>query len=368
MASPAAKKAPGKRSPAKQSEKKRGTLTNQLMVDCFEVVQGNEKLYVFSMNASELWNIVSINRRDADKNEGYQRVLPNSRVKAVASYINNGNAIPNSILVAFDKAEYDGVNKKLIIEAGSDVGWVIDGQHRLAGAHEASIQSGRDFELVVIGLLNVDENKQVEYFVTINREAKGVPTSLVLDLLNRIPKQKPADLANERASDLARALRNDKDSPLYARIVIDAPAKGQISLVNFVRKVAPLVHQNTGRLRSYSFEEQKAILSNYFSAIREVYKEEWKKDNPIFFRTVGFGALLNVFDRIFNLCTDRYSSFASADIQRVLGLVADFDFGQWAEYGSGNKAETDAAMDFQIDFDRAVKVQDEKGALKKLKL
>lgn len=357
-----------KKKTAKQSEKKQGTLLSPLSVDCFEVIQGKQKLYVFAMAASRLWDIVSINRRDSDKNEGYQRVLPNSRVKAVASYIGDGNAIPNSILVALDNAKYDASQKKLLIPAGADIGWVIDGQHRLAGAHEASLQDGNDYELVVVGLLDIDEEKQVEYFVTINREAKGVPTSLVLDLLNRIPKKKPAEFANERASDLARALRDDKESPLYSRIVIDAPGKGQISLVNFVRKVTPLVHQNTGRLRAYSFEEQKSILSNYFKAIKDVYKDEWRKENPIFFRTVGFGALLNTFEKIFNHCTDSYSSFAPADIKRCLNLVEDFDFGQWAEYGSGNKAELDAASDFQIDLDRALKTLEDKGALKKLKL
>lgn len=354
--------------PAKQSDKKQGQLASAIEVDCMEISQGTQKLYVFSMLASTLWGLVSINRRDTDKNEGYQRVLPNSRVKAVAAYINDGNAIPNSILVALDNASYDPSRGKLTIPAGTDVGWVIDGQHRLAGAHEAAVQFGTDYELVVIALLGVDEDKQVEYFVTINREAKGVPTSLVLDLLKRIPKRKPGDIANERAADLARELREEKTSPLYSRIVIDAPSKGQISLVNFVRKVNPLVHQQSGRLRVYSLEQQKTILSNYFQAIKEVYGEEWRKENTVFFRTVGFGALMNVFERVFNECTDRYSSFQPADIKRLLSLVADFDFGQWVEYGSGNKAETDAAQDFLIDFDRAINRQDEKGALKQLKL
>lgn len=357
-----------KKRPAKQSDKKQGALGSDLVVNSIPVRQGQNLLYVFSLPASQLWSMVSINRRDPDKNEGYQRVLPNSRVKAVASYIADGNLIPNSVLVAFDKATFDPSTNNLVIPAGSDVGWVIDGQHRLAGAHEAYAQNGIDYEIVVIGLLNVDEEKQVEYFVTINREAKGVPTSLVLDLLNRIPRRKPGDIANERASDIARALREDRHSPLYARIVIDSPSKGQISLVNFVRKVNPLVHQQSGRLRTYTLEQQKAIISNYFTAIKDVYSEEWRKENTIFFRTVGFGALFNIFERVFNECVDRYSSFTPSDIKSIIGLVADFDFGQWSEYGSGNKAETDAAQDFLIDFDRSISKQQEQGKIKQLKL
>jgi DGQHR domain-containing protein len=359
---------PMKKAPAKQSEKKTGALAVDLSISCVPVRQGDKSLYVFSMAASKLWSMVSINRRDPDKNEGYQRVLPNSRVKAVASYIAEGNLIPNSVLVAFDKAEFDPASSSLLIPAGDDVGWVIDGQHRLAGAHEAFAQNGIDYEIVVIALLDTDEDKQVEYFVTINREAKGVPTSLVLDLLNRIPRRKPGDVANERAADIATELRKDKNSPLFSRIVIDSPSKGQISLVNFVRKVNPLVHQQTGRLRTYTLEQQKSIISNYFIAIKETYSEEWRKENTIFFRTVGFGALFNVFERIFNECVERYSSFTPSDIKSIIGLVADFDFGQWSEYGSGNKAENDAATDFLIDFDRAINRQQEQGKLKQLKL
>lgn len=353
--------------PAKQSAKKQGKLEEGLSIDCIKLTQGKNELFVFGISASKLWNMISINRRDADKNEGYQRVLPNSRVQSVANYISDGNAIPNSVLVALDSATYDSEEGKLHIPAGTDVGWVIDGQHRLAGAHVAS-EAGDDYELCVIALLAIPEEKQVEYFVTINREAKGVPTSLVLDLLNRLPQKRPGDVANERAVDLSKALRTDPSSPLYNRIVIDAPSKGQISLTNFVRKITPLVHQQSGRLNNYTFEEQQRILSNYFTVISEIYKEEWKNPNTVFFRTVGFGALMNVFERIFNESTERNASFTVSDVKKLFGIVADFDFGQWSEYGSGNKAEQDAAKDFLIAFDIALKRQEEKGAIRSIKL
>lgn len=253
---------------------------------------------------------------------------------------------------------------EITIPAGTDIGWVIDGQHRLAGAHEAE----NDYEFCVIGVMGLPEEEQVELFVTINREAKGVPTSLVLDLLGRIPKKRPSDFANERAVDLSKRLRDDPESPLFLRIVVDSPRAGQVSLANFVRKVTPLVHQDKGRLADYSFEEQAQILDNYFSAIREVFSDEWNKSNPVFFRTIGFGAMLNVFEKVFNECTERNASFQISDVKRILGLVSDFDFDQWNAYGSGNKAEQDAAKDVLIDLTRALKMMDDKGKIKRLKL
>ena len=58
---------------------------------------------------------------------------------------------------------------------------MIDGQHRLAGAHEA-VALGTDLVLPVIGFLDLSIEKQVELFITINKEARGVPASLYIDL------------------------------------------------------------------------------------------------------------------------------------------------------------------------------------------
>ena len=354
--------------PTKQTGKKTGKAQDEIVIPAEELNQGDVKLYLFKMKASALWSIISINRRDADKDEGYQRVLPNSRVKALTAYIEAGNPIPNVIVVSFDKATYTRENHTLKIPAGKDIGWVIDGQHRLAGAYEAAQESDMDFELPVVAFADLSSDDQVEQFITINREAKGVPSSLVLDLLNKIPKKKPSDVANERAADIARDLRQDKKGPLYNRIAIDAPTRGQISLTNFVRKVTPLVHQDTGRLKSWTLEEQKTIFNNYFYAVRDVFHDEWSRANSVFFRTIGFGALMNIFQRIFNETSVRYSSFQTSDVIRTLKLIEGFDFGQWSSHGSGTKAESEAAKDMIIDFDRALAAKEEGGKIKKMKL
>ena len=354
--------------PSRQTGKKTGKLAAGVSIPAMNLSQGNKDIYVFKMKASELWGLISINRRNPDKDEGYQRVLPNSRVKSLSTYIQEGHPIPNAIILSFDDATFDAVNSVLKIPAGKDVGWVIDGQHRLAGAHEAAKEGGIDYELPVVAFTDLSEEDQVEQFITINREAKGVPSSLVLDLLNMIPKKKPSDLANERAVDIAKDLRDDKDSALYNRIVIDAPSKGQISLTNFVRKVTPIVHQETGVLKSFTYEEQVKILRNYFTAIKSVFHEEWTNTNSIFLRTIGFGALLNIFQRVFDETSRRYSSFLEQDVVRTLKLVDGFDFGQWSSHGSGTKAENDAAKDLLIDFERAIQSKEEDGKFKKMKL
>ena len=146
---------------------------------CLIAKQGERNIVCFTMSAKELWKLVEINKRDPDKNTGYQRVLSMSRVEAIAKYLDAGNQIPTCILVSLDKptelSEKDYVIK---IPEGNKIGWVIDGQHRLAGANNAEV----DVDFFVIAYIDLPIEEQVRQFVTINTESKGVPTSLIYDL------------------------------------------------------------------------------------------------------------------------------------------------------------------------------------------
>jgi DGQHR domain-containing protein len=348
----AVKRKPAKR-PSKQVGVKKGTLKKGLDVRALRIKQGGNTFYAFTLKASKLWPMVSINRRSETEDRGYQRVLSNARVEAVANHIRSGRPIPNSVLVSLDGATYDEAAGKLSIPAGEDIGWVIDGQHRIAGAHEAA--SDFDIELCVFAFVGVDEEFQIEQFITINREAKGVPTSLVYDLLSHLPNRKrPGDIATERAAEIANELRHDPKSALYNRIVVtQSPTKGKISITNFVRKIQPHVHPERGVLRVFTLPEQQAIIANYFAALKRVYPDQWGKTDNIFFRTVGFGAMMNMFEEIFTITTTSSGGFTVHDIEATLSGVKHFEFASWEAGGSGNKAEMDAAAEFRTDFNRS---------------
>ncbi|MDR3487457.1 MAG: hypothetical protein P4M05_21450 [Bradyrhizobium sp.] len=195
--------------PRYQSGKKSGKLEHGKSFPVVPIHQGaKHTLYSFSEKASELWKYVSINRREENKDDGYQRVLANSRVRAVADYIKDDNIIPRSIIISVDKGKYDPKKGRLAIGAGN--------------------------------------------------------------------------------------------------------------------------------------------------AVKSTYSEEWKKTDSIFFKTVGFGALMNVFEDIFKECTMQGEGFRVSDIVDVLRPLQNFDFAQWSTKGSGNKAEMEAAKDFQVDFARSV--------------
>jgi DGQHR domain-containing protein len=348
-----------------ESKRKTGHIARALTVSATEVGQGNHVLYLFKAKASVLYDALSINRRISDKDEGYQRVLSSSRVQAITRYIRQNRTIPGAIIVSLDKAKFDKKEKELTIPAGTNVGWVIDGQHRLAGAAMAA-RDGTDIEFAVVAFIGLTDINQIEQFVTINREGKNVPTSLYLDLLHYLPHKRPGDVAKERATDLATQLRKDEESPFYERIVVTTPPKsGQtISLTNFVRKISILVAPDKGFLNAYTEPEQARIISNYFEGLRQVFPKEFEAKDSMFFKTLGFGALWNVFPTFFSLTLKNQSGFTVKDVATMLRPIQDTDFSTWAQYGSGDQAERTAAEDLRTSLLLAFQTDAEQTTLK----
>lgn len=75
-----------------------------ILIPCVEFQQNNRTLYLFNEDAKKMWQILSINRKIENKDEGYQRALSQSRVKAISKYIDSGFIIPQSLLISLDKA------------------------------------------------------------------------------------------------------------------------------------------------------------------------------------------------------------------------------------------------------------------------
>jgi len=308
--------------------------------------QGDQSFYLFSMAASKLWTITDINRRSDDKQEGYQRALSPSRVRSIRKYISNNGIVPGSIVVSFDDGEFDVKKSELVLPNKPDLGWVIDGQHRLAGAFEAEAD-GVDIILPVVAFLKLSLEKQIEFFITVNREAKSVPASLYIDLLKHLPRKKTdKELTDERIADITRTLNSDELSPFYQRIIFTRTAKaGEISLVNFARILRPHIARPNGILGLYTQIEQTGAINNYYKALENVFPPHFENDAGIFFKTVGFGAVWRAFPIIFNWCLGRYKAFNVASVSKALAYVKDFEFEGWNQLGSGTAAENQAGDD-----------------------
>ena len=327
-------------------------VSETLNVPCIKFTQHNQQMYLFSLPAKTLWEILEINERSSDKDEGYQRALSNGRAEEVKQFVINKGIISPSLIISLNNAQFDEQNSTLIIPKNDNAGWVIDGQHRLRGSYLASIanQNSVDINLPVVAFLGLDEDQQIIQFVTINKEGKGVPTSLYYDLLKRLPHNKtPAERAKEIAIEIGRELTKDIESVFYEKIIfIRAPKKGkELSVTNFVRKVSPLLTENRGTLgTNFSQKDQKKIIENYFKALKVVFPEQFTSKNSRFFGTLGFGAAINSFETVFSLTRTEFGRFKIEDIVKVLQRISDYEFSGWDQYGTGVAAENSVGSDF----------------------
>lgn len=317
--------------------------------NCIPITQGSHTLALFAASVKTLWEITTINQRDSDKDKGYQRVLSGGRVDSIVRYVQRNNPIPNSVLVTFDAAKFNRDKTQLIVPKKSQAGWIIDGQHRLAGIHK----SGIDMQIAVIAFLGLDIKEQIQQFIRINKEAKNVPSSLYIDLLKHLPDKSDTEIAKERAADIANELRKDENSPFYGKIVmIGNPKAGELSLTNFARKIAPLVQRNKGKLGIYSITTQIGIINNYYRALAHVFPDAYapKEGVSIFFKTLGFGALMNALPVVFDLCLRDQKGFRVEDLIKILKRVDDFNFELWEQIGTGSQAEISAGEDLSSEL------------------
>jgi DGQHR domain-containing protein len=298
----------------------------------------------------------------ATADEGYQRVLSPARQKAIGAFIDKGNYLPTAILLSFKSAKI--VRRKghtfLQVPNKPNAGWVIDGQHRLGGAHVAA----SDITLPMVAFVNLPLDKQISCFITINKEQKGVPSSLYLDLLKKLPQRRsPADIAKERAADLADRLKRDPESPFFERIVVTvSPREGQLSLTNFVRKLQPMVRAN-GVLHIYRDDEREGILNNYYLGLREVFPNAYTPNDSVFFKTLGFGALMNALPFVLSLAINHFHSFRIGDVVSVFREIDYFDFGAWKKIGTGTEAENSASDDLKSELETAFAETSEVGSI-----
>ena len=318
-----------------------------------KIEQGKSRFYMFTCRASQLWEFSKINQRLEDKDQGYQRVLSPSRVRQIRDFLVNGNAIPGAIVISCENTRVE--HGTISIPDRDDAAWIIDGQHRCAGAAEAA-KKGVDVYLPVVAFLDLTEQEQAGYFVTINKEAKGVPSSLYIDLLRHLPKKKTAkELLEERIADISKELTREYDSVFFQRVVsTTSPKVGQISLTNFARRLRPILHPTTGILGTHMFNEQMKIIDNYFLGISTSFPVEFEKN--VFFKTLGFGAVWRAFPVVFSASLREAGGFRSRDAALILSKVSHFDFDGWGKMGTGAAAEVQAGDDLIAELNRALNV------------
>ncbi|MGA3136925.1 MAG: DGQHR domain-containing protein [Terracidiphilus sp.] len=294
--------------------------TKFIEVKAFLAKQRNRQIFSFVIDSATFDRIAFVSRRDDDKDAGYQRNLSKQRAADIAHYIDKeGGCIPNSILVNLEEgATYDAGTQTLRIPDQPNAAWVIDGQHRMFGLRQATTK----YDLVVTAFLGINIAEQAKQFKIINSKQKGVPTSLLYDLLDLT---KDGTYVQQRGHELATMLNDDPESPWYRQIDLTGSGDGLISQTRVVVAVENLISER-GALYQYSEEEQYGILKNYFTSIKTVFASDWGNKSSVLTKALGFSAWLIVLPQVLNVCLQRFGNFTVKSILAVLTPIRTYNF------------------------------------------
>lgn len=292
------------------------------------VEYSNKHFFLSSMPGKALSHCAKVSRADENPDKGYQRLLMSNRAKNIAEYFNQGNMIPGSIILSAQpeaRVTYDKAKMEISFLPIPGAFLVIDGQHRLYGAHEAKV----DVKLPVCIFEGLDLEREVEYFLDINGNQRGVPRTLQLEIIKFSVPEESDDALRVK---LFRELNSNPESPLCNKMSPTKSVVGKLSHVPFKTAIDPILRLPT--FRRASIDKMTRLLINFLSATEEVLVEstgsEAKLTNAAFFQALFAG-----FEPIMNHTRRVYGDLKEDSFKKCVAPLANID---WSKHSGTNKA------------------------------
>nr|WP_312539155.1 DGQHR domain-containing protein [Moraxella sp. CTOTU47616] len=286
--------------------------------------------YTINMKVKDILRIYYVAVRGIDGEEGaVQRVLNPRRINLIKEYILEGNTFFNSFILNWNSKDFPikVSSEKLFLTIAPNSAQVIDGQHRLEGlkhAFEKNESIGEQSILVTI-CENLNTSQAAKIFLNINTEQKPVPKSLIYDLFGEVINDEEHSII--RATDIAKALNENPNSPLYQKIKFPgSPKKGSIDLSTFVTSIKSSL-QKDGVFAQYNIrnlDDQIKVVENFFSSIKNSYNSSshriWDTSKNPFLKASGFnGGMDYLLETLIRLCAEE-KSFKVETMTEILNL------------------------------------------------
>lgn len=207
-----------------------------IRVPALKARMGGYNTYTFSIHPDYLLKIAYVSHRAKGKAsdlDTYQRMVSKARLKKIAEYITDDGIFPTNIVINIEtgKLTFDRAKQAEESEGGAEFGWltlkaayksawIIDGQHRLfAYSGHARATSA---VLAVLAFEGLPGSSQQKLFSDINAKQKSVKQSLLQELYAdlHLTSDNPAERTKALISRSIQALGQERDSPLYDRILL----------------------------------------------------------------------------------------------------------------------------------------------------
>lgn len=242
-------------------------------------------VYCFEATAAQINDIARIERvgRSSDGAlRGFQRPQIAKHIREIQDYLIDDNAIlPNAIVLGFCKGVTLSRSGTLRIDVSNGPpGWVVDGQQRLTAALALT---NRRVKLLVSAFVCRTKEELNRQFILINN-TRPLPRQLIYELLPTVDGLPPRLSSRSSAALLTEALNFGEGSSLQGLIHQQTNPEGIIRDTILQRVIMSSL--SDGALRSLAddretlLEEGFNLVSEFFWAVRQTFKDAWDEQTP----------------------------------------------------------------------------------------
>ena len=279
----------------------------------------NTELYMFTLPAEKLLKMCGVLRKARGSAFAYQRILSKKRLPNIGNFVRTPEALlPTNIIVHLGedvevdeiKSDYKTTDGKRVHLSRQDHQLValtlpikygsmelIDGQHRLFGFIHADGAARKNFNLVVLGIRDMAEDRKSKAFVAINDNARRVDANLVAYL--RYTDDEKTCQQNADLMAIKIVVELNKLSPFRDAIRLFDVGKQKLTLKGLSGYDLRGLVGTKGILRKYYPENASSdyirTLRVYFNTIQGEFKVEWANpDTYIIATNRGITAFLKL--------------------------------------------------------------------------
>ena len=288
--------------PATRDHRPQKTLT----IDALRLEQSPGRvIYSFGIDGKQVPKFASVSRARRGEEDvsllGYQRPEVQKHINQIREYIESeGAMVPNAVVLAFGPevrfvprvakkrggpSQHGAEPGTLVIPVyrpdAEKVGFVVDGQQRLAAIRESRRES---FPVFAVAFVAESDEEQREQFMLVN-STKPLPKGLIHELLPGMRGHLPPHLEKRKLpAELVAHLNHDPDSPLYRAIRTATNPAGRIADNSMLKVLETSLSDGVlweiAQVKEEGEEAVQAmcaVLCAFWGAVRVVWDDIWER-------------------------------------------------------------------------------------------
>ncbi|MGA8169291.1 MAG: DGQHR domain-containing protein [Methylocystis sp.] len=266
------------------------------------VTQGKHRFYSLVLPSDVLAATCTVDPRQENPIDGFQRLLDKRRAREIADYIDSGfGTAPCAVILSAQpraQLHYDRASQLLRFRKNPNSFLIIDGQHRIYGFNLAK----RKVSIPVVVYNKLTRAQECQLFMDINTKQRPVPPELLLDIRRLSEVETEAEALLHNVFDLFHAR---EDSALTGLLSPSERRKGMISRVTFNAALKAI----DGAFVDATAQDVYNVLNLYLLACvkgLDLHEARANIANPALFK-----ALLLLFPNIAERVADRFGGVYS---------------------------------------------------------